>query len=338
MTLTPPTDPGPAVDVHYDVRVPLSDGVHLAGNLYLPRADDTPPPYPAILTFIPYHKDGRGGLGRSDAYHRHFAARGYAVLHLDFRGTGSSEGEPYRSFDGRERQDGHQAVEWTARQSWCNGLVGVWGTSYGGITAMAIAETRPPHLRAIVPVHAPDDNYEAMLVHRGSRLMFWPDPHWGANMAASNLMPPLRADGSGAWLRLWRQRLASRPWLFDWHGEPPDAGYWERQRVDPGQIAVPTFAICGWQDAYPDGMCRIYTALTVPKRLIMGPWKHVFPEQSIRAPVGILAEIDRWWDRWLKGIDNGVEQEPPVTLFVQGVEEWRHEREWPPARATERRL
>ena len=326
------------VRVQHDVHVPMPDGVRLAGNLYLPPQDLGPGPFPAILTFIPYHKDGRSGMGMLDTCHRHFAARGYAALHLDFRGTGSSEGEPYGPFDGRERVDGHHAVEWLARQPWCTGSVGIWGTSYGGITSMAIAETRPPHLRAIVPVHAPDDNYEAMLVHRGSRLMFWADPHWGANMAASNMMPPLRYDASGEWLRTWRQRLERQPWIFDWHGAPPDPEYWQRQRIDPSRIEVPTFAICGWQDAYPDGMSRIYAALPGPKRLVFGPWKHVFPEQATREPIGIMAEIDRWWDRWLKEVENGVEAEPPVALFVQGVDEWRYEQEWPLARATERRL
>jgi putative CocE/NonD family hydrolase len=325
------------VTLRRDVWIPMPDGVTLAANLYLPAAESTEA-FPAIVTFIPYHKDGRGGLGYLDAYHRHFAARGYAVLHVDFRGTGSSDGAPYRTMDGRERLDGHQVVEWAACQPWCSGDVGVWGVSYGGITAMAIAETRPPHLRAIVPVHAPDDNYEAMIVHHGARLMFWPDPHWGAGMAASNLMPPLLADETGDWLRIWDERLASDPWLFDWYGEPPTPDHWARQRIDAGQIEVPTFAICGWQDAYPDSVDRLWPRLRGPKRLLFGPWKHVMPERSVREPVDTVTQIDRWWDRWLKGEENGIDQEPPVTIFVQGSESWRHELEWPPARACERRL
>lgn len=321
------------VALHRDVWIPMPDGVRLAANLYLPAGDDPAETFPAIVTFIPYHKDGRGGLGYCDPVHRHFASRGYAVLHVDFRGTGSSEGVPYRTMDGRERLDGHQVVEWAAAQSWCTGAVGVWGTSYGGITAMAIAETHPPHLRAIVPIHAPDDNYEAMIVHHGARLMFWPDPHWGAGMAASNLMPPLLADDTGDWLRIWDERLASDPWLFDWYGEPPTPDHWERQRIDAAKIEVPAFVVCGWQDAYPDSVVQLWPQLRGPKRLLFGPWKHVMPERSVREPVDVVSQIDRWWDRWLKDESNGVDEEPPVTIFVQGAEMWRHELEWPPVRA-----
>jgi putative CocE/NonD family hydrolase len=327
-----------AVTLERDVKIPMPDGITLAANLYLPGTGVPVTPLPTVVTFIPYHKDGRGGLGYLDPFHRHFASRGYAALHVDFRGTGSSDGAPYRTMDGRERLDGHRIVEWAAEQPWCNGRVGAWGVSYGGITAMAIAETQPPHLRAIVPIHAPDDNHEAMIVHHGARLMFWPDPHWGAGMAASNLMPPLLADDTGEWLRIWDERLGSDPWLFDWYGAPPTPDHWERQRIDAGEIQIPAFVICGWQDAYPDSVVRLWPRLCGPKKLLFGPWKHVMPEWSVREPVDVVGQIDRWWDRWLKEEENGVDREPPVTIFVQGQESWRSEREWPLARATERRL
>lgn len=326
------------VELIPDVRVPMTDGVDLLGNLYLPTGPDAPATCPAILTLIPYQKDGRGGLGMLDGYHRHFAARGYAVLHLDIRGTGSSEGSIMRTLDGRERLDGHEAVEWMAVQPWCTGNVGIWGISYGGITSMAIAETAPPHLRAIVPIHAPTDNYESMIVHNDARLMFWPDPHWGAGMAASNLMPSLRSAEGDGWLRQWQERLAADPWIFDWYGDFPDPGHWERQRVDASRITTPSLVICGWQDAYPDSVHALWPLLNGPKRLLLGPWKHVMPEFSVREPVNTLSLIDRWWDRWLKDEANGVDTEPPVAIFVQGEERWRQESEWPPARTCEQAL
>jgi putative CocE/NonD family hydrolase len=325
------------VKVAYDVLVPMSDGVRLSGNLYLPEAAGT---YPAILTYIPYLKDGYGGLGMLDAYHRHFAARGYAVLQVDFRGTGGSEGVNPRFLEERERTDGYEVVEWIAAQRWCTGDVGVWGISYGGLTALSIAMMNPPHLRAIAPVHAPDDMQDSLIIHRGSRLMYWAEPHWGPAMAAMNLMPPLRGfDDGGAWLRMWRERLeANTPWQLVWHGEPPYEGYWENARVDPRQIQVPTFVVCGWHDAYPDDAVRIFTGVQGPKRLLLGPWKHIMPDRAPVEPIGVTAEIDRWWDRWLKGIDNLVDREPPVTIFVQGEGGWRNEAGWPIERTREQHL
>lgn len=322
-----------AVRVTYDVRVPMSDGVRLAGNLYRP---DAPGPFPAILTYIPYLKDGFGGLGGMDPYQRHFASRGYAVMQLDFRGIGSSEGVNPHPFDPRERQDVHEAVEWMAAQSWCDGAVGIWGVSYGGITAIAAAATRPPHLRAIIPVHATDDNWSAMFVHRGSRFMLLSDPHWGPGMTANNLLPPLRSDGTPDWIDRWHERLeGNSPWHLTWHGEPPAPDYLERQKADASLIDVPMFGICGWHDAYPEDMFRVFEQARGPKRIMFGPWKHVFPDQTNVEPVDFVAEMDRWWDRWLRGEQNGVEDEPPVTIYVQGAGRWRNEREWPIARSRE---
>ena len=316
-----------AVRVTHDVRVPMSDGVRLSGNLYRP---DGPGPFPAILTYIPYLKDGFGGLGGMDPYQRHFASRGYAVVQLDFRGIGSSEGINPHPFDPRERDDAHEAIEWIAAQSWCTGSVGMWGVSYGGITAIAAATTRPPHLKAIVPVHATDDNWGAMFVHRGSRLMLLADPHWGPGMTANNLLPPLRSDGTPDWIERWYERLeGNSPWHLTWHGEPPAPDYVDRQRADPGLVDVPMFGICGWQDAYPEDMLRVFSKARGPKRILFGPWKHAFPDQTSVEPVDFVAEMDRWWDRWLKGERNGVDSEPPVTIYVQGAGRWRSELEWP---------
>ncbi len=316
-----------AVRVTYDVRVPMSDGVQLAGNLYRP---DAPGPFPAILTYIPYLKDGFGGLGGMEPYQRHFASRGYAVMQLDFRGVGSSEGVNPYPFDPRERLDVHEAVEWMAAQPWCDGAVGMWGLSYGGITAIAAATTRPPHLKAIVPVHATDDNWSAMFVHRGSRLMLLADPHWGPGMTANNLLPPLRSDGTPDWIERWYERLEGNTlWHLAWHGEPPTPDYLERQKADASLIDIPMLGICGWHDAYPEDMFRVFEQARGPKRIIFGPWKHVFPDQTSVEPVDFVAEMDRWWDRWLKGEQNGVETEPPVTIYVQGAGRWRDELEWP---------
>ena len=133
-----------------DVLIPMRDGVRLAATLYLPQGDGR---YPGIFSFYPYLKDGWIGLFKEPHY-RYFASRGYAVMQVDFRGTGASEGKNPHPFDVQERLDGHDIVEWMAVQPWCTGSVGVWGYSYGGITALSIASTQPPHLRAIIPIHA----------------------------------------------------------------------------------------------------------------------------------------------------------------------------------------
>jgi putative CocE/NonD family hydrolase len=110
-----------AVAVERNLLVPLSDGVELAADLYRPDAAGR---WPATLTFIPYHKDGRGGRLDVEAVNRYFAARGYAALTVDFRGLGSSSGVNRLPFDPQEARDGHEVVGWIAAQPWCDGNVG----------------------------------------------------------------------------------------------------------------------------------------------------------------------------------------------------------------------
>jgi len=323
------------VELNRDVMIPMRDGTELAASLYLPRGKGR---YPGIFSFYPYLKDGWIGIDH-DPHHRYFASRGYAVMQVDFRGTGSSHGANPHPFDLQERRDGFDTVEWMAAQRWCTGAVGVWGISYGGITSLSIASERPPHLRAIIPINGTFDNYEWLLRTHGGRGLLLADVDWGTRMAACNMLPPIRPDPDGEWMSTWYERLTdASPWFLDWHGAPPEADFWTSRVIPLENIEVPTFAISGWHDAYTAPAFRVFERVNAASRVLIGPWKHVLPDLSPERPIGGLNEMVRWWDRWLKGLENGVDKEPPVTIFVQGKDEWRFESEWPICRTEFQRI
>jgi uncharacterized protein len=328
--MTPPS-PESCIVVERNLLIPLPDGVHLAADLYRPTGAGC---WPALLDFLPYHKDGRGGRQDVEAVNRHFAARGYAALTVDLRGLGSSGGVNRHPFDPQEARDGHEAVEWVARQPWCDGHVGMWGVSYGGITALAVAATRPPHLRAIAPIHAGADIYRDFVAPGRCRGGFWSHADWGPRMVAYNLTPPLLEDPEGRWARIWAERLeSSAPWLFAWWDHPEPDEFWDARAIPVERIACPVFQIGGWRDLHAEATVRGHARIQAPKRLLMGPWKHAFPDVALDAPAPGLRELERWWARWLRGEDHGLATEPPVTLYVQGDRAgWRHESGWPSPR------
>jgi predicted acyl esterase len=318
-----------AVDLLPDLLIPMRDGVRLAANLYRPAGGGR---RPCLVNYLPYHKDGRGGLAY-DPIHRFFARRGYASLVIDFRGLGCSEGLNNTPFDAQEGHDGHDAVEWAAAQEWCDGRVGMWGTSYGGITALKAAAERPPHLRAIVPIHATADNFLDFLLLGGCRNGFWASGDWGPRMIGYNLTPPLGPDPDGRLARLWAERLErSRPWCLDWYDPVDETARWARRAIPVERITAATFAVGGWQDFYAQGLLDYFQRLTAPKKLLMGPWKHAFPNLSAVEPLNLVEMMVDWWDRWLRGEANGAEASLPITLFVQGRGVWRYEADWPPRR------
>lgn len=318
-----------AIDIATNHFIPMRDGMRLAATLYRPARGTR---WPCLVNYIPYHKDGRGGLWY-DTIHRHFAERGYATLVIDFRGLGCSEGINNIPFDAQEGRDGHDAVEWAAAQPWCDGNVGMWGTSYGGITSLKTASERPPHLKAIVPIHATYDNYLDFLLLGGCRNGFWPNGDWGPRMIAYNLTPPLRPDPDGRLAKVWAERLErSQPWCLEWYNSNEEAARWAGRAIPIENIAAATLAVCGWKDFYVQGTLDYFQRLTCVKKLLMGPWKHVFPNLSLVEPVNLLEMMVRWFDRWLRGDNNAADSGPPITLFVQGSGVWRNEESWPPRR------
>jgi uncharacterized protein len=321
--------------VERNLSIPLSDGVTLSADLYRPAGKGT---FPALMSFYPYHKDDFIGA-MNEAPRRYFAAHGYAHLLVDFRGLGGSSGVAWPAMHRGEARDGAEAIEWIARQPWCDGKVGMWGLSYGGISSLKVAAENPPHLRAIVPIQGSVDIYHDYLYPGGCATCLGGYGAWGSFMLAMNLMPPTNADREGRWHSAWNERLQNgEPYVFPWPDHPAHNEYWLAKAVDPAKIKVPTFIIGGWRDIFPEAMPSVFARLKCPRKLWMGPWMHTLPGLAPHEPLDYLHEMKRWFDHWLRDENNGIADEPPVLINVQRANLWKHEREWPIARVQNRAM
>jgi uncharacterized protein len=322
----PVSEPLFGIRAERDVRVPVRDGLELSANLWLPDGPD-PGTVPAILEMIPYRKDD-WRANSDEARGRYLAARGYALCRLDIRGTGSSPGIALDEYTALETQDGFDAVEWLAAQPWCNGAVGMWGISYGGFTAIQVAKLRPPHLKAIVPMYATDDRYLDDVHFVGGCATASELTQYAVSMIASNALPGRPSYRGEAWQAEWRERLEQTPvWSLEWLRQQHDGPYWRQGSLAPAYdvIESPMLLIGGWMDGYIDPVFRMLERCTAPRRAFVGNWVHEFPDDGYPGPnVDWLHEMIRFFDRHLKGADNGDDAEPRLTWF---------EREWAPPAA-----
>ncbi len=333
----------------------MDDGLELSLNAWLPvpRSDAPDERFPAILEILPYRKDDwhRAGDERRGQW---LAARGFALCRLDVRGTGSSPGIAQDEYTAREAQDGYDTVEWLAAQSWCSGNVGMWGISYGGFTSIQVAKLRPPHLRAIVPMYATDDRYTDDVHYVGGCVTVSELSQYAVSMVGMNALPARPSFRAGAWLEEWRDRLDRTPiWLFEWLRQQHDGPYWRQGSLAPEYDAIEAaiFLIGGWMDGYVDSALRMLErCVNAPRRALIGNWVHDFPDDAYPGPnLDWLHEFVRFFDYWLKGVDNGLMDEPALTYFqrdyappepfpVSWPGAWRSEPSFPPPGATETSL
>jgi putative CocE/NonD family hydrolase len=332
-----------------DLFIHTPDGVRLAVTLFLPDGDG---PWPALLEALPYRKDDLTASYREE-YHRLADEFGYAVCRLDVRGTGSSEGMPIDEYTPQEHEDIELVIAWLAGREWSNGRVGMYGTSWSGFNSLQVAMRRPPALKAICSVFASDDRYADDVHYFGGALKQLDLVDWPTYMEASNVLPPdPRVFGEG-WREEWRRRFEEyEPWTLNWLQHQTYDDYWKHGslREDYGAIEAATMLVTGWADGYTNIALRGFTALRCPKRLLAGPWAHASTETSRPGPnIDLVPETARWWDRWLKGIDNGVDRDPPIVVFVRRPTppahdlpvlrgEWRFEPGWPLDRSRDRSL
>jgi len=311
--------------VQHNVRLRMRDGVELSANLWRPVPREPGERFPAILEMIPYRKDD--WRYNSDAARMmYFAQRGYVGCRVDVRGTGSSGGLARDEYMPEETRDGYEVVEWLAAQPWCNGNVGMWGISYGGFTSIQVAKLQPPHLKAIIPMYATDDRYLTDVHYYGGCLTLSDLAQYAVSMVAMNALPPKAEYLKERWAAAWKERLEQTPpWLIEWLRQQTDGPYYRSGSLAPEyeRITCALFHIGGWNDGYTDAVLRMQArCLNAPRKALIGNWGHVYPADGYPGPnLDHLHEMLRFFDYWLKGEDNGVMAEPPVTVFL---------REWTP--------
>lgn len=330
------------VKIEFDQRIHMRDGVELSADVYRPDATGK---FPCILSRTPYLKSSENTL----TFGRFFAQHGYGFVAVDVRGRGDSPGSfvPYR----HEGQDGYDAVEWCAAQPWSTGKVGTIGGSYNGKTQWLMAIEQPPHLTTMIAMVSPSDPFVEFptgeQIPLDASWYYLTSGHVLQNMDAVDWtsiiwhLPLLTMDeASGRVMPEWRE-------LFN-HTHLDS--FWEPERYQNkfDRVQVPVLHISGWYDDEQIGTPLNFIGMTnyggpsVRKfqKLLMGPWPHAVNSKSKLGdvdfgPSGIIdlhQTMLRWFDAWLKGMDNGVKSEAPVRLFVMGSNQWVDEQEWPIAR------
>ncbi|MFW5921533.1 MAG: CocE/NonD family hydrolase, partial [Polyangiales bacterium] len=340
------SDTADEVEIIEHADVPMSDGCRLSARIWLPRgARDAP--VPAILEYIPYRK--RDLKRERDAViHCYFAQHGYAAVRIDLRGSGDSEGILRDEYLQQELDDGVEALRWIASQPWCDGNIGMIGISWGGFNGLQIAAMQPPELKAVVSVCSSDDRY-ADDVHYMGGCLLTDNLSWASNMFAYNSCPPDPALVGERWREMWLERLeGSGLWLDKWLQHQRRDDYWKHASVceDYSAVKTPVFVVSGWADGYTNTVFRLLEHLDVPRRGLIGAWGHNYPHDAQPGPaIDFLGECIRWWDRWLKGKKNGVDDEPMLTMWMQHAfaptsserpGRWIAEGRWPSPRVEER--
>jgi len=344
-----------------DIYIPMRDGIRLAADIHRPDADGK---FPALIAFQPFGKkheemsftfppqarpshlwDGTLEGGNTN----YIVPRGYAHVIVDARGIGQSEGEFYGVMGGGEGKDLYDVIEWVASQPWCDGNIGMIGISYLANVQILAAAEHPPHLKAIFPEGGHYHFYETM--YQGG--IMWLMPRAALEGRGGDGFMPIRNPKSKMMRMLSKEELDRRiqerlmdpdirnypnfaqilkypehsPIWFDAILNPFDGPFYEgdpSRRLE--QVEIPAHFGCqfgrGW---VVETTIDAYLRVKGPKKLILRPP----PPMQERPFHEFHDEIIRWYDYWLKGIDTGIMDEPPIKIFITGIDEWRYENEWP---------
>lgn len=325
------------------IWIDLPDGRRLSARLWLPEAAA---PHPVILEYLPYRK--RDGTAERDATtHAHFVKHGYACLRVDIAGTGDSFGQFDDEYSEQELSDGEAVLAWISNQNWSNGAVGIIGISWGGFNGLQLAYRKPEALKAVVSVASTTDRYADDIHYMGGCLLS-DNANWGATMLAYLSRPAdplLRPD----WREDWIARMEHMPDLTTtWLRHQTRDAYWKHGSVceDWNRITIPVLAITGWADAYVNTPGYLAEHLPGQAKALVGPWEHRYPHISKLGAVDFHSEVLNWFDRWLKGEENGVENLPdyrafckefmtPTRQMTPPTGHWIAEAEWPSPNVTD---
>ena len=324
-----------------DMSIVMPDGCRLSARVWMPEDADQNP-VPAILEHLPYRK--RDGTTARDALtHPYFAGHGYASIRVDMRGNGDSEGLMTDEYSEQELQDAVDVIAWAVSQPWCSGTVGMMGISWGGFNCLQVAAKQPPALKAVISLCSTVDRYADDIHYKGGCLLN-ENFGWGSTMLSYSSRPPDPAIVGDAWREMWLNRLENEPFLSTlWLRHSTRDAYWRRGSIceDFSAVKAAVLSIGGWHDGYRNTVANLVAGIEAPVKGIVGPWIHKYPHYAAPEPrIGFLQEALRWWDRWLKGIDTGVEDDPAYRAYVMDSVRparwhgarpgrWIAEQEWP---------
>ena len=339
--------------------IPMRDGVVLRADVLLPSGNG---PYPVLVYRTPY---GEKNAQREYTTFQHAVERGYAVVVQDVRGRYLSDGvfAPYQN----EGPDGYDTIEWAAKQPWSNGKVGTFGLSYPGAVQWLAAVENPPHLAAMVPAMT-FSSHRNFFYAGGTFDLSWIEWIWD-NIAPDIRVkqnapgPRTGAEAEAAWtqsgldmesvlpLNGLEPLRGIAPYYYEWLRHPPDDPWWNWADLHGkyGRTRAAVLNLSGWYDDHygPEGATTNFKGLVEARAgrpnnvaLLIGPWVHgVKSTETAKAgdrPFPDTAKIDYdatvldWMDRYLRGIDNGVDKRPPVRYYVMGADVWRESQAWPP--------
>ena len=314
----------------HDVPIPVRDGTVLRADVYRPDAEGEQ--FPVLMSLSAYQK----ALDRILPHEAPFThverpepewwtARGYILVFVDTRGTGTSPGQS-DLWSMQEATDYYDAIEWSAEQAWSNGKTGLVGVSYYAITQWNVASLQPPSLTTILPWEGWADTYRDSVFHGGVfNQGFY--GRWWLDVRGKQLLENTRAHNSAA---------LSEDLIYNYLAHHLDSDWWDtvKARAQFDTITVPLYSSGnwgGWNHHLRGNIDGFVRSASTNKKLQLHIGGHTDAFYSDEGKTELL----RWYDYWLKDIDTGIMDEPPINLCVRSSVtecEWRFENEWPLAR------
>lgn len=316
-----------------DQPIVMSDGVTLYADVTLPTGVDGP--FPVSLTITGYNKSILGPIGLGGADQSSLTSHGYAVVLVDDRGTGTSEGA-WDSWGARTRADYPEILDWIVAQDWSDGRIGVTGGSYLGITSLFAAASGHEAVDGVFAVVPMGDAYRDIVFQGGqvnaSFIPLWMGLVTGLSAVPNGSDPSVIVDHllnvTDFQLTTLLDAAIGGATAYDgpfWHQRSPLAA--------ADAIEAPTFIVGGLDDLFQRGEPMLYEALAdhTDARLLIGPWTHVASGSGLPADgvPGLGSLLLQWFDHHVMGLDAGADCIPPVTQYHVGAEEYRTAPSWP---------
>lgn len=332
------------VDIKYNQRIIMRDNISLSADIYFPK--DRNKPLPVILTRTPYDNSS-DDIVESAIY---FAQKGYIFVAQDTRGRNDSEGEFRPWID--EFNDGFDTLEWIGIQPWCDSNIGMVGGSYVGNVQWQAASMGSEYLKTIIPRVIGDNLHESPHYQGGAFQLGW-SATWSWRQDGRTTQSLKLYDWNQLFMTLPLKKLdefagKNVDFFREWISHPDYDYYWKELAIKERyqDIKIPVLQIGGWYDFFTAGTFNNYIGMKElggsdlarsNQKVILGPWVHNAGSLSYAGDMdyGLDSKLDilpielEWFNYWLKGINNGVKEQPDIKIFTMGINKWVEENQWP---------